>query len=125
MKKVLLLLFLVACSVQPQVVNLEPLQAKDLLDSSDLFVLNVHTPYEGKIEGTDAVIEDWENIAAHIDQLPEDKNAPIFVYCRTGRMSLSAVEQLKALGYTNLYHLQGGMKAWDIAGLPLVDKSFE
>jgi rhodanese-related sulfurtransferase len=104
------------------------MQVKELLEKKDamgLFVLNVHAPYEGKLDKTDAIIEDWENIAAHADQLPEDKNQPILVYCRTGRMSTSAVGQLKSMGYTNLYHLNGGMRAWDGQGLPIIDKTFE
>jgi rhodanese-related sulfurtransferase len=117
-----------AVSDGPGFKDLEPAEAQKLLDqkeTSGLFVLNVHTPYEGKLDKTDAIIEDWENIAAHADQLPEDKSQPILVYCRTGRMSTSAVEQLKSMGYTNLYHLKGGMRAWDGQGLPIIDKTFE
>lgn len=117
----MLFLFLItACS---QVKNLSPVEAQELLENEEVFVLNVHTPYEGKLEGTDAIIEDWENIAAHQDQLPENKNTPLLVYCRSGRMSTSAVEQLKELGYTNIYHLDGGMRAWSDAGLPIIDKA--
>lgn len=123
-------MLLSACAMptQQEVKNLEPARVKELLDSKSdlgLFVLNVHTPFEGKIEGTDAIIEDWENIAAHQDQLPKDKNTPILVYCRTGRMSMSAVKQLQDLGYAELYHLNGGMKAWDAQGLPIIDKSWK
>jgi len=122
----MMLMALAACA--PQVHNLSPQAAKELLDKKgelSLFVLNVHTPYEGKIESTDTIIEDWEHIAAHQDQLPADKQHPIFVYCRSGRMSLSAVEQLKELGYTNIHHLDGGMRAWSAAGFPVTDKNFE
>ena len=116
-----LLFFLAACAVQPVVHQLNPQQVKELLDQKEgrgLYVLNVHTPYEGELEKTDAFIEDWENIAAHPDQLPADKNQPILVYCRSGRMSASAVEQLKALGYTDISHLDGGMRAYQEAGVP-------
>lgn len=133
MKTLLLvvLLVLVACSTQNTelfVSNVNPAEAKKLLDDKEninLFVLNVHTPYEGKLDKTDAIIENWENITAHTDQLPVDKNQPILVYCRTGRMSTVTVKQLQELGYTKLYHLDGGMKAWDAAGLPVIDKSWK
>jgi len=111
---------------QVSVHNLSPQEASGLLGQKaemNLFVLNVHTPYEGEIAGTDAFIEDWENVAAHVDQLPMDKSQPLFVYCRSGMMSSSAVEQLKALGYLNIYHLKDGMRAWSAAGLPLVGES--
>ena len=125
---ILLLIVLAACAQEVQVHNLSPQQAKELLDSKEelnLFVLNVHTPYEGKLEGTDTIIEDWEHISAHHDQLPKNKQTPILAYCRSGRMSISAVEQLKKLGYTNIYHLDGGMRAWSAASFSVVDKKFE
>lgn len=128
----LLFLIVVSCVPAPQMdtpefQDFEPVQIKDLLGQKEelgLFVLNVHTPYEGELEKTDAIIQDWENIAAHIDQLPADKNTPIFVYCRTGRMSMSAIDQMQKLGYKNLYHLKGGMKAYDAAGYQVINKTF-
>lgn len=139
MKYILMLILLaglVACApaetevatTPTSVHDLEPQQAKELLDKKEemgLFVLNVHTPYEGELDKTDAIIEDWQNISAHLGQLPADKTAPIFVYCRSGRMSSSAVEQLKELGYTNIYNVKGGMIAWDAAGLPIKNKTFK
>lgn len=120
---------LVACSADRiQITNLNVSQANDMInqkEQSGLFVLNVHTPFEGKLAGTDEIIEDWENISAHLDQLPKNKDTPILVYCRSGRMSTSAVEQLKILGYTDIYHLDGGMRAWEDAGLPIENKTFE
>lgn len=118
----LLLVVLASCAQSsPDVHNLNPEQAAALLadkEAANLYVLNVHTPYEGELEGTDATIEDWENIARHADQLPQDKQQPILVYCRSGRMSESAAEQLKQMGYQDIYHLDGGMRAYQNAGLP-------
>lgn len=117
-----LIVLLVACAPPKQAVhNLTPEQTAALLaekEAKNLYVLNVHTPYEGELEGTDAIIEDWQNIAMHVDKLPQEKTQPILVYCRTGRMSTSAVEQLKSLGYTEIYHVDGGMRAYNEAGLP-------
>lgn len=82
------------------------------------FVVNVHTPYEGEIPGTDAFIP-YDNISANIDKLPADKGAPLYIYCRSGRMSAEASPALQALGYTDVIELDGGMQAWEAAGLPL------
>ncbi|MBI4151157.1 rhodanese-like domain-containing protein [Candidatus Woesearchaeota archaeon] len=117
MRYALMLLFLLGCA--SAVNDVTPLEAQALAADPSVFVLNVHTPYEGEIAGTDAFIEDWEHIANHRDQLPADKDAPILVYCRSGRMSTSAVQQLQELGYTNINHLTGGMNAWKDAGLPI------
>lgn len=42
--------------------------------------------------------------------LPKDKNATIYVYCRSGMRSSSAQSQLKGIGYTNVTNL-GGLDA--------------
>lgn len=127
MKEYLLLVLLLACA-GPSVKDLEPSEVNALLGQKEemgLFVLNVHTPYEGKLEKTDAIIEDWQNIAANQDKLPKNRSAPILVYCRTGRMSTSAVQQLQELGYTNIYHAKGGMIAYSGAGFEVIDKSWK
>lgn len=120
----LIFFILISCAQQAQINLVEPSQAKELLDKkaeTGLFVLNVHTPYQGKIEQTDAVIEDWENIAKYEKQLPENKNTPILVYCRSGRMSASAAQQLNNLGYKTIYDLKGGMQQWKKEGFKLID----
>lgn len=84
--------------------------------------INVHVPYEGEIEGTDAFIA-YDKIVESSNLLPEDKSAPIILYCKTGRMSAEAVETVKKLGYTNVHHLTGGMDAWKRSGGKLLDLS--
>jgi rhodanese-related sulfurtransferase len=44
---------------------------------------------------------------------------PIVVYCSRGQKSGSATAVLAKLGFANIYALQGGLKAWKDAGLPL------
>jgi phage shock protein E len=41
----------------------------------------------------------------------KDKDAPIFVYCRSGNRSTSAASILVNLGYKNVYNL-GGINNW-------------
>ena len=95
---------------------------ESMKSTGDVFVLNTHTPYQGEIEGTDLVIEDWQNIVLYKDKLPQDKNKKILVYCRSGRMSSSASQQLIDLGYKNIYDLEGGMDVWVENGKKLISK---
>lgn len=81
------------------------------LEKKNFTLINVHTPYEGEIEKTDAFIP-YNEIPSSAALLPKDKNAPIILYCKTGRMSSEALETIKKLGYTNVRHLTGGMDAW-------------
>jgi len=92
----------------------EELSAKGLsgiIKEDDVFLVNVHSPYEGEIAGTDAFIA-YDEMKANADKLPTDKNMQIVLYCKTGRMSAEALKTLKGMGYTNVSHLDGGMDAW-------------
>jgi rhodanese-related sulfurtransferase len=85
------------------------------------FVVNVHIPYEGEIEGTDAFVP-FDQVEQHAADLPADKTAPLYIYCRSGRMSGEATPVLQRLGYTNIIDLKGGMSAWRDAGLKIVTR---
>jgi rhodanese-related sulfurtransferase len=89
------------------------------LINENVFSLQVHTPYYAEIEGTDLVLEDWENIGKYLDKLPL-KNEPIAVYCRSGRMSGIVSQELIDLGYTMVYDLEGGMNAWESSGREVI-----
>ena len=101
--------------------EITPDQLAEMLKSKDFVFINVHTPYEGEIAPTDLFLP-YDQAAQLVDKLPQDKNAKIVVYCRSGRMSRIAVEEWAKAGYTNLYDLVGGFRAWEDAGYPLVTK---
>lgn len=86
--------------------------------STGAFLVNVHRPYEGEIDGTDAFI-DYDEIVGD-QRLPSDTDAPIVLYCETGRMSAIAADALVSAGYTDVAHLEGGMVAWEAAGMPIL-----
>lgn len=85
-----------------------------LVARDEVFVLNVHVPDEGSIPGTDSLVPSATSRRAR--ELPPDKSSPVAVYCRTGRMSATAVATLAGLGYTSL----SGMIAWAADGRPLL-----
>jgi rhodanese-related sulfurtransferase len=83
-------------------------------------IINVHIPYEGEIEGTNTKIP-YNDLSALMAALP-DKNAPIILYCRSGRMSEIASHALLDKGYTQVWDVPGGMIAWQATGRSLIDK---
>ena len=48
------------------------------------------------------------------------KQSPVVVVCRTGMASAGAARKLKKAGFEQVYWLDGGLVAWQAAGLPLV-----
>lgn len=102
--------------------NISSRELEKILPKKDFTLINVHTPYEGEIEATDMFIE-YDSIMASKERLPEDKNAAIVLYCKSGQMSAQALQTLRNMGYTNVTHLTGGMNAWKKAGYEVLDLS--
>ena len=123
MKKIVLLiltiLLLTACGQQNQdtqeavYMNITAQEAKELMDTqTGYIILDTRTQEEydqGHIPGAilipyDEVLEKAEGILTEKDQL-------ILVYCRSGRRSKIAADDLVKLGYTNIREF-GGIIDW-------------
>jgi len=50
------------------------------------------------------------------------KNKPLIVVCENGRDSTRIAARLRAQGYADATPLEGGMRAWLAAGLPITQK---
>ena len=90
-----------------------PQDAKAKMYSGEaLIIVDVREPYEfanGHIKGAiNLPLGDLPRLAA--EQLP-DKDALIYLYCRSGARSRAGAMQMVKLGYTNLYDL-GGIIYW-------------
>ena len=115
------MLLLGACSGTDTVVfeQYTPAESATFLaePADGLVVLDVRTPDEfasGHL--ADAVNVDFYEPDFR-DRLADlDRDVPYFVYCRSGNRSGTTVEQMKGLGFTEVYELAGGLEAWSGAG---------
>lgn len=58
-------------------------------------------------------------IERDIERLYPDPETPLYCYCGGGYRSALVAEALQKMGYTKVYSVAGGIKAWAEAGLPL------
>ena len=61
-------------------------------------------------------------IERDIEQLFPDKATELILYCGGGYRSALAADNLQRMGYTNVYSMAGGWKAWKEAGAPIEEK---
>ena len=83
-------------------------------------LLDVRTPEEhksGYLKG--AVLLPLAELESKISSKVPGKNTPIYIYCRSGRRAGTAVEKLKAMGYTDLHNLGGLKDAREKLDLPV------
>jgi rhodanese-related sulfurtransferase len=93
--------------------NITPEEAKKRLDSEkDIILLDVRTKEEydtGHIK--ESMLIPVDSLKQEAEGKLKDKEAPIFVYCRSGNRSTAAAKILVELGYKNVYNL-GGINKW-------------
>ncbi len=87
----------------------------------DLVILDVRTPEEfaeGHIEGATLIDFYDPDFAEQLAAL--DPDVPYVLYCRSGNRSSGARAMMAELGFTTVDDIDGGIVAWESAGLPVV-----
>jgi rhodanese-related sulfurtransferase len=89
----------------------------------DMLLLDTRSSGEfnaGHIKGAKNV--PVSEFAGKVSSLESYKNRPVLVYCNTGNTATRAIKILKAQGFSNIKHLEGGIMAWKDANLPITKK---
>ena len=94
--------------------NISPYELQRLRqEGQTLTLIDVRTPVEFEqlhVEGACLI---------PLDQLAPQET-PLCIICRSGNRSRAACEKLLASGHPNVMNLEGGVLAWEKAGLPVV-----
>jgi len=91
------------------------------IDLNTAVLLDVRSPEEyasGYLKGARNIPHD--RIGAEIAAVVPDKSAQVILYCRSGRRANTALETLRAMGYTNISNFGGLEDAQERLGLPVV-----
>ena len=87
---------------------------------ADTWVMDVRSPEEYRAVHATVV----KQLIVHTEMsqnrsaLPADKDAPIYLICRSGRRSKIAGEEMITFGYTNVFNVLGGTTDWVKEGFP-------
>jgi rhodanese-related sulfurtransferase len=96
------------------------LQVTQMINRGKTTVLDVR----GADEFAAGHLRDAKNIPLadltnRIGELDKSKNRTVVVVCQSGARSDKAVRQLAAAGFGDVWSLDGGVAAWQAAGLPV------
>ncbi|MCW5853135.1 MAG: rhodanese-like domain-containing protein [Anaerolineae bacterium] len=99
-----------------------PAKLQEQMAAAKPFILDVREAKELQDNGfiAGAVNIPMRSLTKSLDKLPQDKTAPIVVYCAIGHRGALALTALNLMGYTNVKSLSGGFNAWKKANLPVV-----
>jgi rhodanese-related sulfurtransferase len=99
---------------------LSPALATQLMNREDALVIDVREAHEytvGHLPGARNI--PLKDIKTRAGDLEASKDKPLILVCASGARSEQACVQLRKLGFSRLNHLDGGINAWERAGLPV------
>jgi rhodanese-related sulfurtransferase len=97
------------------------IQATQLINRQNALMLDVRETQEyegGRVPN--AVHLPLSQLAGRGEEIKKFSARPVIAYCERGNRSRSAAATLAKLGFSQVYTLRGGLRAWAEAGLPVV-----
>ena len=62
------------------------------------------------------------HLGKHLSEIEKYKEKPVILVCASGNRSGSACNVLKKAGFQQVFNLQGGIRSWSDAGLPMTKR---
>lgn len=103
--------------------NLSPDQVQAELATGKATLVDIRDAAElgngriaGSVHASRGMLEFYADPSSPYHKAELDPNRRTILHCASGGRSALAVQTLRALGYKNVAHLDGGLKAWQSAG---------
>lgn len=102
--------------------GVDPIQAQSM-SKQGVLLLDVREQDEfASIHAPNAKLIPLSELGSHLKDIEAYKNKPILVMCHSGMRSSKAVSQLQDAGFTQASSVNGGIVAWQKAGLEVIQK---
>ena len=101
--------------------DITPAEVVNLMNSQSPVLLDVRGSHElegGTIDGARHIAAD--DLSQNMDSLEKYKEHSIIAFCSQGAKAPVACRLLVKRGFSNIYHLKGGINAWQQANMPIV-----
>jgi rhodanese-related sulfurtransferase len=107
--------------------NLSPDQVAAEVAAGDALLVDVRDAPErsangaipGAVHASRGMLEFYADPSSPYHKAEFDPGKRVILHCASGGRSALAAQTLKAMGYANVAHLDGGFKAWQAAGKPV------
>ena len=107
--------------------NLTPKQVASELDREDVVLIDIREEAErvqngaipNSVPAPRGMLEFWADPTSAYHREEFDPARRTILYCASGGRSALATETLQRMGYGNVAHLEGGIKAWKEGGHPV------
>ena len=101
----------------PAGASLEPNEFEQKMKEPGVVLLDVRSAFEfggDKIPGAQNISYTEAGFKERVDKM--DKGSTYLVYCLSGSRSAGALNTMKAMGFSNVYNLKGGIENWKSSG---------
>jgi len=112
--------YLLFAGIGPRGKRASPLEVTQMINRGKTTVVDVRSTEEfaaGHLR--DAKHIPLADLASRIGELEKSKSRSVIIVCQSGARADKAVRQLAAAGFNDVVRLDGGIAAWQAAGLPL------
>lgn len=91
--------------------KITPTELRACLDTDkSLVLIDVREAWEHELYNIGGILIPMGELMSRKNEIPHD--GKVVLYCEKGIRSVLAIQRLEALGYNNLYNLEGGMSNW-------------
>ena len=109
--------------------NLSPDQVSEELSKGDVVLIDIRESEElkqngriaGSVHAPRGMLEFYADPSLPYYKPEFNKNKRIILHCASGGRSALATVTLKQMGYENIAHLDGGLKAWKDSGKQVIE----
>ncbi|PZF81563.1 rhodanese-like domain-containing protein [Jiangella anatolica] len=118
---------LLVTEAKSRIRNLSADEVADRLAAGGVTLIDIREPDEvgrdgsiaGAVQAPRGMLEFYADPASPYHRAEFDPDRRTILYCASGGRSALATAALQELGYTDVAHLDGGLKAWTAEGRPV------